>query len=84
MPASDRRTDGELIAGSDALARETLLGVSGDQGPAMLRSWGRVVQAAAQLWLSLPADPSHALDPQVMAHLNAPGRGIARTVLLSG
>ena len=47
MPARDRRTVGELLASSDALSRETLLDVSASQGPAMVRTWGQVVQSAA-------------------------------------
>jgi hypothetical protein len=62
VPARDRRTLGELLADSEVLARETLLDVSAAQGPAMLRTWGQMIQAAAQLWISLPPDPAQAPD----------------------
>jgi hypothetical protein len=39
VPAPDRRTIGELLADSDALARETLLGARPEIAPAMVRSW---------------------------------------------
>ncbi|HEY6688835.1 MAG TPA: hypothetical protein VI094_21815 [Propionibacteriaceae bacterium] len=53
MPASNRRTVGELLADSDALARDTLLDVRPNTGPAMARAWGQVLQSAAQLWAVL-------------------------------
>jgi hypothetical protein len=54
VPARDRRTVGELLADGDALSREMLLDVSANQGPAMVRTWGQVVQSAARLWAVLP------------------------------
>jgi hypothetical protein len=54
VPARDRRTVGELLADSDALARDLLLDVSPSHCPAMVRTWGRVVESAAGLWAVLP------------------------------
>lgn len=81
VPMRDWRTVGELLADSDALARETLLDVSADQGPAMLRAWGQVVQSAARLWSVLPpASLAPATEPDLMIRLQAVGRGIGRSV----
>jgi hypothetical protein len=68
VPASNRRTVGELLADSDALARDTLLDVSPNTGTAMARAWVRVVQSAAQLWAVLPPAswaPTSGPDPMV-------------------
>jgi len=46
----DRRTVGELLADSEALARETLLDATLEQAPAMVRSWNQLVGSAAELW----------------------------------
>jgi hypothetical protein len=50
VSAADRRTVGELLADSDALARETLLDTTPDHAPAMVRSWTQLVESAAALW----------------------------------
>jgi hypothetical protein len=49
VPAPDRRTVGELLTASDALAQETLLYLSPDHAPPMVRSWGELVASAADL-----------------------------------
>jgi hypothetical protein len=83
VPAGDRRTVGELLADGDALARLTLLDVSAEQGPAMVRGWGAVVESAARLWAVLPpgslAEPRGA-DP--MGRLLAVARGMGRSVAI--
>jgi hypothetical protein len=85
VPARDRRTVGELLADSDALSREMLLDVSAKQGPAMVRTWGQVVQSAARLWAVLPpisvAAPS---GPDLMVRLRVIGDGIARSTSAGG
>jgi len=43
VPAPDRRTIGELLADSEALARETLLDARPEIAPAMVRSWNQLV-----------------------------------------
>ena len=81
MPTRDRRTVGEILADSDALARETLLDVSLDAAPAMLRTLPQVAQSAARLWSVLPASSlAPAVEPDLMVRLQAVGRGIGRSV----
>ena len=81
MPTRDRRTVGELLADSDALAREMLLDVSPSNGPAMVRTWGQVVESAAQLWPLLPpVSPTAPSGPDLMARLRGLGDGIVRSV----
>lgn len=50
----DQRAIGELLLDADFTSRQLLLDVIGDDAPAMLRTWGEVVQAAGDLWTSLP------------------------------
>ena len=85
MSARDRRSVGELLADSDALARETLLDVSADQAPAMVRAWGRVVVSAAQLWaVLLPASLAPSSEPDVMVRLHEVRIGTGRSVSTGG
>src|SRR5215218_5160840 len=65
VPAPDWRTVGELLTESDVLARETLLDLSPDHAPAMVRSWGGLVGSTAELWAVLPSAPNSrsGLDP---------------------
>jgi hypothetical protein len=76
----DRRTVGELLADSEALARETLLDATLEQAPAMVRSWNQLVASAAELWAVLPSAPNSPswLDP--MERLRAIGEAISRSV----
>ena len=57
MPARDRRTIGELLAGSDALARGTLLDATPENARAMVRSWNQLVGPAVHLWAALASRP---------------------------
>jgi hypothetical protein len=80
VPTVDRRTVGELLADSDALARDTLLDVGPSHGPAMVRTWSQVVQSADGLWAVLPpvslaAPPG----PALMMRLRGLGDGIGRS-----
>jgi hypothetical protein len=80
VPASDTRTVGELLADCDALARDTLLDVGPNTGPAMARAWGEVVQSAAQLWAVLPpASLAPASGPDPMVRLRVLGEGLGRS-----
>jgi hypothetical protein len=80
VPAPDRRTIGELLADSDGLARDALLDVSPNQGPAMVRMWRQVVQSAAQLWGVLPpVSPSAPPGLDLMVRLHGLGDGIGRS-----
>jgi hypothetical protein len=79
VPAPDRRTIGELLADSDALAREALLDARPEIAPAMVRSWNQLVASAAHLWATLsPPDDMSELDP--MERLRAVGEAIATSV----
>jgi hypothetical protein len=80
VPAPDRRTIGELLADSDALARETLLDATPEDAPAMVRSWNQLVASAAHLWAALSSPPDHASASDPMEGLRVVGEAIARSV----
>ena len=80
MPAPDRRTIGELLADSDALARETLLDARPEVAPGMVRSWNQLVASAAQLWAALSPPPDHVSGSDPMEGLRVGGEAIARSV----
>jgi hypothetical protein len=46
----DARSVGELLLDADFSARQVLMDVTGEDAPAMLRTWGEVVQSASELW----------------------------------
>ena len=57
----DERTVGDLLLDADIAARELLWDAPPDTAKAKARSWGEVVEAAAELWSSFPdrtGDPS--------------------------
>src|SRR5215217_4452836 len=76
----DRRTVGELLADSEALARETLLDATPDHAPAMVRSWNQFVGSAAELWAVLASAPDSPSELDPMERLWAVGEAIGRTV----
>lgn len=78
MPRPDRRSVGELLADSDMLARETLAEVSAEGAPAVLRSWGQVVQAAGRLWAAMPPESLLPRQRDPMVRLVGVGAGISR------
>ena len=80
MSMPDRRTVGELLADSEALARETLLDATLEQAPAMVRSWNQLVGSAAQLWAVLPSEPGSPSWSDPMDRLQAIGEAISRSV----
>ena len=80
MPAPDRRTIGELLADSDALARETLLDARPEIAPAMVRSWNQLVASAAHLWAALSSPPDDMSKSDPMEGLRLVGEAIARSV----
>lgn len=55
MSGVDQRSVGELLLEADHTARAILLDVRDMDAAAMLRTWGEVVQAAFELWQSLPS-----------------------------
>jgi hypothetical protein len=76
----DRRTVGELVADSEALARQTLLDATPEQAPAMVRSWNQLVGSAAELWAVLPSAPNSPSWSDPMERLRAIGEAISRSV----
>jgi hypothetical protein len=80
VPAPDRRTIGELLADSDALARETLLDATAENAPAMVRSWHQLVASAVHLWAALSSPPDHVSGSDPMDRLRVVGEAIARSV----
>ena len=80
MSTPDRRTVGELLADSEALARETLLDATLEQAPAMVRSWNQLVASAADLWAVLPSTADNPSGPDLMERLRVIGETIGRSV----
>jgi hypothetical protein len=76
----DRRTVGELLADSEALARETLLDATLEQAPAMVRSWNQLVGSAVELWAVLRSAPNSPSWSDPMERLRAIGEAISRSV----
>src|SRR5665647_1945002 len=54
MKRQDQRSVGELLLDADFTTRQLLMDVTGQDAPAMLRTWGEVVQSASELWATLP------------------------------
>ena len=80
MPARDRRTIGELLADSDALARETLLDATPENARAMVRSWNQLVASAVHLWAALASRPDSMSGSDPMERLRVVGQAIGRSV----
>jgi hypothetical protein len=80
VPAPDRRTIGELLADSDALARDTLLDARPEVAAAMVRSWNQLVASAAQLWAALSPPPDNMSEADPMEGLRRVGEAIGRSV----
>ena len=82
MSAADHRTVDELLADSDALARETLLDTTPDHAPAMVRSWNQLVESAADLWAVLPSAPDSISGSDPMEQLWVVGEAIGRSITI--
>src|SRR5674476_22535 len=54
MKRQDQRSVGELLLDADFTTRQLLMDVTGQDAPAMLCTWGEVVQSASELWATLP------------------------------
>src|SRR5665811_526858 len=54
MNRQDQRSVGELLLDADFTTRQLLMDAAGQDAPAMLRTWGEVVQSASELWATLP------------------------------
>lgn len=82
MSVRDPRSIGELLLQADITTRGLLFDVTGDDAPALLRTFGEVVESAAELWRALPtsATPGVARGG-VMSQLEAIAKGMHRTQL---
>jgi hypothetical protein len=70
-----------LLAAADGVARETLAEATGEQAGPRLRSWGRVVHAAATLWKVRPPAPGDVVGgPDLMTRLAGVAAGLSRSV----
>lgn len=74
----DERSVGELLLDADFQARTLLLDVVGDDTPALLRTWGEVVQSAGELWAGLPQLSSSPVGGATMQQLETMARGMHR------
>ncbi|HYN64422.1 MAG TPA: hypothetical protein VES36_07455, partial [Candidatus Limnocylindrales bacterium] len=92
MKRQDARSVGELLLDADFTARQILMDVTGEDAPAMLRTWGEVVQSASELWAILPSPVRAAGSPRAgsradiatMARLESMSQGMHRTQLRRG
>jgi hypothetical protein len=76
----DARSVGELLLDADLTSRASLWDVSPEDAKARVRSWGEVVEAAADLWASIP-DASNNPSMRRIAELT---QGLHRTHMRSG
>ncbi|TQM63785.1 hypothetical protein FBY41_0137 [Humibacillus xanthopallidus] len=60
MPALEGRSVGELLLDCDLLVRDVLMDTPLMDGRVMVRTWGEVVEAAADLWRAFPESSASA------------------------
>ncbi|MFC3689243.1 hypothetical protein [Aquipuribacter hungaricus] len=78
---------GELVRSADRLSRSMLHDVTGDDAPALLRTWGETVQSAGDLWRALPAPEwtaSGQRDHTVMTRLDTLAQTMHRSQVRAG
>jgi hypothetical protein len=63
MTGADGRSVGELLLDADHTARDLIIDAPDLDAAVVLRTWGEVVQTAAELWGALPAPPAPAAAP---------------------
>jgi hypothetical protein len=80
VSAGDGRTVAELLDDSDGLARETVLDMSADRAPGMVRGWPQLMRAAAELWAILPPGSTVLANADPVAILAAMGRAVDRSL----
>jgi hypothetical protein len=83
----DERSVGELLLDADFTTRQVLMDVTGEDAPAMLRTWGEVVQSASELWATLPqpaGGTTSPIDGATMARLESMSQGMHRTQVRRG
>ena len=78
--AVDQRSVGELLLDADLTARASLWDPNPDSARARVRAWGEVLEAAADLWSSIP-DAAH--DPS-MRRIEVLAQGVHRRHLRTG
>jgi hypothetical protein len=81
VSTADRRTIEELLAESDALAREMLLDATLEHAPARVRSWSQLVGYAAELWSVLVSAADSPSGSDQMERLRAIGEAIGSSVI---
>jgi len=83
----DERSVGELLLDADFTTRQGLMDVTGQDAPAMLRTWGEVVQSASELWATLPKPVGGAnspIDGVTMARLESMSQAMHRNQVRRG
>ncbi|HZW43070.1 MAG TPA: hypothetical protein VFF32_01585 [Dermatophilaceae bacterium] len=87
MNRQDARSVGELLLDADFTTRQVLMDVTSEDAPAMLRTWGEVVQSASELWATLPppvGGGSSPIDGATMARLESMSQAMHRTQVRQG
>src|SRR5674476_1148887 len=87
MKRQDDRSVGELLLDADFTTRQLLMDVTGQDAPAMLRTWGEVVQSASELWAILPQPVGGAMSPidgVTMARLESMSQAMHRNQVRRG
>jgi hypothetical protein len=77
----DERSIGELLLDADFTTRQGLMDATGQDAPAMLHTWGEVVESASELWATLPQPVGGATSPIdgiTMARLESMSQAIHR------
>jgi hypothetical protein len=83
----DARSVGELLLDADFTTRQVLMDVTGEDAPAMLRTWGEVVQSASEFWASLPppvGGSASPIDGATMTRLESMSQAMHRTQVRQG
>ena len=68
MAGRDARSVGELLLEADCLSRQILFDVRAEHAAPMLRTWGEVVESAAEVWSVLPCP---GMDPDGVGQVSA-------------
>src|SRR5665811_1752067 len=87
MKRQDERSVGELLLDADFTTRQGLMDVTGQDAPAMLRTWGELVQSAAELWATLPQPfrgTTSPIDGITMARLESMSQAMHRDQVRRG
>ena len=87
MNRQDERSVGELLLDADFTTRQALMDVTGEDAPAMLRTWGEVVQSASELWATLPQPirgTTSPIDGVTMQRLETMSQAMHRTQVRQG